>query len=212
MHKRLGLLAAAALACGGQAMADGFNYNYIQGDIVGSEIRGSGDSTSGEGFGINGSAELGPGWTAFFGIERTRYSETGATLKFTPVTIGVGFHAPISPTVDVVAGASFERVKLNAALSGFGSGSTSENGWGLGAGLRGMVGEKVQWGGDIKYRDVGDLKGILAISVGGRYYFTPVFGVGLELSTDRYDKDALGTTLKENKAVLSFRYEFVRGG
>ena len=207
MYKRLVLFAAAALVSG-HALAD-MNYNYVQGSVIGSEIRGGGDSNSGNGFGLNGSAALGgTNLIFFFDVNRTKYTETGASIKFTPTDFGVGYHAPISDTVDFIGGVSYERFKLGASASGVGSGSTTEKGWGLGVGLRGMIGDKMQWDGGIKYRDVGDLQGILGISVGGRYYFTPAFAVGLELSANKYDKDVFGFSLKENKALLSARFEF----
>jgi hypothetical protein len=105
------LFAAAALAFGGQAMADGFNYNYIQGDVISSELRGGGSSTSGDGLGAGASVELGSSWTTFFGVERTKYSEAGETIKFTPTSVGIGFHAPLASTLDFVGTASYERVR-----------------------------------------------------------------------------------------------------
>jgi Outer membrane protein beta-barrel domain len=207
MKKGLMLLPAiAALGFAGQALAEGISYSYVEGDYLSSRLKDSGDHLSGDGFRFEGSAALGTNWLAFVEIGRTKYTESGDSLKFTPTGIGVGYHTALGGTVDFVGKASYDRVKLHIGLGGIGSGSTTESGWGLSAGLRGMVGEKVEWSSALKYRDVGDLQSIVSFSIGGRYYFTPAFGVGLDLSSQKYDKDVLDVT--EQVAAITFRYNF----
>ena len=208
MHKRNQVIfsAAAALLLGGQALAEGMSYNYVQVDVIGSQLRGSGDHTNGSGFGAHGSVGFGQSAIGFFDVGTTKYSESGADLKFTPVSLGLGAHVPLSDMTDFVGTASYERVKAKASLAGFGSASDSYSGWGLGAGLRGLAGEKFDWTATLKYRHVSTLKSIFGLTVGGHYYFTPQLALGLDLTTQKYDKSVLD--VKENMAALSFRYDF----
>jgi len=206
MRKYLLLSAAAALAVAGQALADGMSYNYIQADLVGSQLRAGGDSTSGSGLGLNGSVEFGAVLTGTVDFGTTKYSESGASLRFTPISAGVGVHLPISNMIDFVGGPSFERMEVKASVSGLGSGSDSYSGWGLGAGLRGLAGEHFDWTAGLKYRHLKDLKSIVGFSVGGHYYFTPNFALGLDLTAQKFDKNTLDA--KESLASLGFRYDF----
>ena len=202
MYKRLVLLSAiAALGLGGQALAEGISYSYVEGDYVHSKLKGYGDSISGDGFKFSGSAGFGMNWLGFLDIGSSKYSESGSSLKFTPTAIGLGFHTALGESADFSAGASYDRVKVSFS----GLGNQTESGWGLRAALRGMAGEKVEWSVGLKYRDVGDLKSIFGVSVGGRYYFTPAFAVGLDLSSDKYDKDSLDVKEQVLPAV-TFRF------
>lgn len=203
MKKRFIVLSAiAALGLAGQALAEGMSYSYVEGDYLSSRLKGYGDHISGDGFRVEGSAGFAAHWLGFVNIGQTKYSDSGTSLKFTPTQIGVGFHAGISDSVDFVGKASYDRVKVGIT----GLGSATESGWGLSAGLRGMVGEKVELSTDLSYRDVGDIKSIVGFSIGGRYYFTPAFAVGLDLSSDKYDKDFIDA--KEQIAAVTLRYNF----
>jgi Outer membrane protein beta-barrel domain len=206
MHKRFIFSAAAALLLGGSALADGMSYNYIQADVIGSQLRGGGDHSNGSGFGLNGSVEFGSTAIGFVDVGTTKYSESGADLRFTPISLGVGAHIPLGGMTDFVGTASYERVKTKASLAGVGSVNASYSGWGLGAGLRGLAGDRFDWTAGLKYRHVSDIKSIFGFSVGGHYYFTPNFAVGLDLTTQKYDKNTLD--VKENIASLGFRYDF----
>jgi hypothetical protein len=64
----------------------------------------------------------------------------------------------------------------------------------------------VEWGAGLRYRDVGDVGSIVGVTVGGRYYFTPAFAFGLDVSSDKYDEDSFDLT--ERIAALTFRYNF----
>jgi hypothetical protein len=196
------LSAIAALGIAGQALADGISYSYVEGDYLSSRLKGYGESIDGDGFKFEGSMAMGMNWLGFVDVGRTSYSESGESLKFTPTAIGVGFHTALGESFDFVAKASYDRVKVGFT----GIGSSTESGWGLSAGLRGMIGEKVELSTGLRYRDVGDLESIVGFSVGGRYYITPAFAVGLDLSSDKYDKDVLG--VREQIAAVTLRYNF----
>lgn len=205
MRKHLIVTAVAALVLGGEALADGFNYNYAQGNVLGTRMRGGGDSTDGSGLAFEGSIEFGPHLLGFADLGSVKYDEDQLSLRFNTVSLGLGGYMPLSPTVDLVGGASFESVELKAS-DGFDNGSESFHGWGLRAGVRGRGGDKFQWTAGLKYRDVRDLQSTVSVTIGGRYYFTPRFALGLDLTGSKYDKDTLDT--RESVAALTFRYEF----
>lgn len=174
--------------------------------VLGTHFSAYGDSQDGKGLGLGGSMEIGPIVTAFVDLGTTRYEEDGLGLRFVPATLGVGGHVPLSSTIALTGGASYEHVKVKASVSGLGNNSESFGGWGLGAGARGLIGTKFQWNAGLKYRDLGDLNGVLTITIGGRYHFAPTLAVGLDLSHQKYDSDFL--TAKENIATVSLRYDF----
>jgi len=205
MRKHIILSTIAAVLLGGQALADDISYNYVQGDLLGTELKDSGDSTNGSGAAFRSSVGFGSNLFGVFDIASNKYSESGATLRFTDGSLGIGGHVPMSSTVDFFGTATFERVKVKASVSGFGSVGDSYSGWGLGAGVRGLFGEKGEWNASLKYRDVGDLKSIVGITVGGRYHFTPAFSVGLDVTGQKYDKNTLDVS--ESIGSVNFRYE-----
>jgi hypothetical protein len=204
MRKHLIVAAVAALTMGGYAMADDLNYTYVQADGGAARLSGSGDHVSGSVFGVNGAFAFGSYMYGFADLSTAKYTESGSSLKINPISVGVGAHKALTPMVDLVGGASFERIEFKVG----GSGNVHDSGWGLGAGLRGQATDMVQWNLGVKYRDVGDFQSVISVSGGGSYYFTPAFALGLDLSYSKYDKDVLD--VKETAAKATFRYEFGR--
>ncbi len=203
MRKYLFLSTAAALVLGGEALADGMNYNYVQGDVNLGQLSSGGESIDGTGFAIEGSGAIGEDLLVFGSAGTTKYEEGGESVRFNPISLGLGGRVALGSNLDLVGGASYERVKLS--IPGF---SIARGGWGLRAGLRGMAAEKFEWTAGLKYSHLEDLKQILDFTVGGHYYFTPAFAVGLDLTARKYDKDAVGSNLKETTAAIGFRYAF----
>jgi hypothetical protein len=202
MRKHLIVATVATLTMGGYAMADDFNYTYVQADGGASRLSGGGDHANGSTFGVKGAFAFGSYLYGFADFSTGNYSIAGPNLTVTPISAGVGAHMALSPMVDLVGGASFERIKYKT------SGSFHDTGWGLSAGLRGQATDMIQWNVGVKYRDVGDFQSVIGVSAGGSYYFTPAFALGLDLSYSKYDKDVLD--LKETSEKVTFRYEFGR--
>ena len=197
MRKYLILSAAAALATGGTAMAEGLSYSYGQGELHLAQVKGGGESVDGSGLGVSGAYGFTDMLFGAAGIDTNKYSENGFSIRFTNVSLGVGGHLPITSMIDFVGVASLEHTKLKSG------GSTSDTGWGLSAGVRGAVNDKIQWNGGLKYTDVGDFNNALIINAGARYYFMPAFSAGVDLSHKKYDDGGL----KENVLALSARYD-----
>ncbi|MEJ0099657.1 MAG: outer membrane beta-barrel protein [Pseudomonadota bacterium] len=200
MRKHLILSAVAAMTVAGSAMADGLSYTYAQGDFQAGKLKGSGDSVNGTGFGADGSIGFMSNFFGTVGIDTNKYSENGESLRFTNLSVGLGGHWPLTPMIDLVGEASFERAHLKEENIL----SDSYNGWGLSAGVRGMATDKIQWNGSVNYRDAGDIGSGIGLDLGGRYYFMPAFSVGVDLTYQKYDD----TSLKQSGIVASARYEF----
>ncbi len=148
MRKDLILLSAvAAVAAGGSTHAGDMSYNYVQGEVIGTHLKAYGDygdSWDSKGLGIDGSVEIGSIVTGFADLGSTKGTQSGLGLRFTPATLGVGGHIPLSSVIDLTGGASYERVKVKAS-SGGESNSESFGGWGLGVGARGLIAGNFQW-------------------------------------------------------------------
>jgi hypothetical protein len=205
MRKHLILSAAAALVVGGNALAaEGVSYNFVQGGLAVASLSSNGDSEDGIGIGISGEAEIWEFLYGFVDISNVTYKPDGADLTFAPASLGVGAHMPLGP-VDAFAGLSMERVKVKVDPDGPGSSfSNSDSGVGLTAGVRGMLGENVQWSGSLKYRDLDDLDSALGLSISGHYYFRPTMAAGVTLTRTDYRSGGPN----ETSALFTFRYDF----
>lgn len=178
MKSRSAVVAGALAALiAGPALADGFSYNYIEGEFIDTEIEDvdPGVDLDGEGFAVGGAVEFGPTLHGFGSIRDVDY-EQGVNVD--SLTLGLGFNHVLAPALDLVAGLSYERIKLNLA----GLGSEKEEGFGLNAGLRGRAGNNLELFAGLKYVDFGDDLDDTTIRIGGRYYVNRNFALGLDYS------------------------------
>lgn len=196
MRKHLILTAVAALAASGAALAEDLSYTYVQGDLHLSRIK-AGTSEDGTGLGVNGSFGFAGNFFGFAGVDTTKYKDVD--FKVTNLSLGAGGHVPLG-SVDFVGGVSYESVKFSEGAS------DTFGGWGISAGVRAAANDKIQWNASLKYKDVDDLKSVLSLNVGGRYFFKSNMSAGLDLTHNQYDKDTFDA--KENILAASFRYDF----
>lgn len=203
MRKSVALPAIAALALAGPAMADGFSYNYIEGGLGSSELEIDGLSGNADGDGgfLGGAVEFGAHAFGFVNGTSLEYEDV---FTVSSASLGVGFNWALSPNIDLVSGLSFERVKLKVDGD-----SASEDGYGIGVGLRGRIGQRFEWTVGGKYRDIDETK-LGTFSIGGRYFITPRFAMGLDLIGNNYEDDETGEEFDESIAMLTFRYDFGR--
>ena len=189
MRKHLALGAALALGLGTQAFAaDGLSYNLIEGGYVRGEV--DDIDLHGDGFSIGGSLELGQSLFGFAGVNSVDYDNTN--LSSSLFSAGLGSNWALSPDVDLVSGVSWERINVKA--SGV---SVSDDGIGLNVGLRGRF-DQLELTGNVKYSDFGHGSNGFTLGASGRYYFTPAFAAGPDIS---HNDD--GTNWG-----ISFRYDF----
>lgn len=187
MRKFVALGTLAALALGAQsAAAEGFSYNLIEGSYAFADF----DGTDADGFGIKGSWELAPTIHVFGGLQNLDVEGPGGS--FDTLNLGVAMNWGLTDTVDLIGAVSYERVDSGSAESGFG----------VGVGLRGLVGESFELNGSVKYADIGDVGDGISFTAGARYYFTPNFAAGVDFNKLDFDSgDA-------DQWVIALRYDF----
>lgn len=200
MRKALAIPALAALALTGPVMAETFSYNMLELGLIGDNIDdpNGNEDLQGSGASIAGSWEFGPSTFGFASLSGTdyqyqHYSDSDFTAGH--IEAGLGFHFPLSSRVDLVSAASLQRVRLEDTFNN----TLNESGYGLKFGLRGLIGQRLEWTARVNYDDYGDIGGDTSWTAGFRYYFTPMFAMGLDVgSTDK----------NEANALIGFRWDF----
>lgn len=204
MRKTIACGAIAALMAG-PALADNFSYNQIELGLSGSTVDDQASDLDAEGGGLslNASAEFTPNVFGFIDVSGTRYDLKYYDEHFDIGRggVGIGFNFPLARGLDLVSGASLQRVRMESEFDTF-----SGNGYGLHLGLRGGGG-RFEWHAGLDYTDVNfDLpedEGFEAsdtmFQAGFRYNFTRLFALGLDVAGNGDD---------ETSATVAFRWTF----
>lgn len=184
-HRSAKTLLASALLLPAFSIAGDLSYSYVEAAYGETEIdagQGVGD-VDGDGFGISGSLAVAPNWHVFADFAS---SDFDFDVESTQYRVGGGFNYPISDAADVIARLSYVNVEVEVDTP-IGSFSEDEDGFGLGAGLRGQLAESFELEGAVEYVDLGgDGGGDTSFIAEGRYFFTPMFalGAGVEVGDD----------------------------
>lgn len=161
------------------AFAGGLSYNFVELGYQNAELDDdiAGFSVDGDGYGIRGSFEVGDSWfiAASYG---TLDFDFGVDLD--QLSVGGGFYMNLSERVDFFASLSYIQAEVSA--SGFGS--VDEDGYGVAVGMRGMVADRFEVNGSLKYSDLGDGADGTAVAAQALYSFTDAFALGLNIETD----------------------------
>lgn len=181
------LLALAVLSNVGIAAASDLSYNFVQGSYQQTEIDlGDGINLDLDGYGILGSAELGEQFfiTAAYTDASGDDSYFGETVDFSAdaTSLGFGFHTALSDKLDFVASVAKTSAEATANTS-FGEISSDSDAWAYSVGLRGMVGTNVELFASINYLDADEGETDTGFMVGGQYYLTEAFSLGLALDS-----------------------------
>ncbi len=203
MRKSITCGALAALMSG-PVLADNFSYNMLELGLSGSTVDDQAGDLDAEGGGLTlrGSAELTPHLFGFLDLATTRYDLKYYDEEFdiSQGALGVGFNYPLARGLDLVAGASLQRLRTETEVDAF-----SGNGYGLHLGLRGGTG-RIEWNAGLDYTEVDFDLGEDAFDAsdtmfraGFRYHFTPLFSMGLDLAGNGDD---------ETRGILAFRWTF----
>lgn len=156
------------------AQADGFDYTYVEAGYISADFDTAGISVDGDGFGVNGSFAITDDYYLFAG-----YSSLGFDLgiDLNQLAVGGGMHFELSPTIDFVGTFAYLDAEVDSAF-----GSVSEDGFGIGAGVRGALDTSFEWEAGIEYADVGGSNTSLGLD--GRYYFTDTVAAGVGVTLD----------------------------
>jgi hypothetical protein len=168
MHKSIALGSIFALGLTGQAMADDFSYTYVEAGYFN-----AGDSDF-DGFDLKGSY----GFTDLVhGFAGYSDGKTDGGFDVEGYEIGLGLSHSLTSNLDAIGTVSY----LDADYSG-----GSDDGYKLGARLRGRVGAGFEVEAGLNYVDFSDAGDDTSFDVGGRYHLTSAFalGAGVEFNDD----------------------------
>lgn len=165
------------LAVAAPALAEGPNWNYIEGSYERVEFDDDvgGFDVDGDGFGIAGSFEIADSWHAFASYGSADFD---FDIDLDQLVIGGGLHTPISDNTDFVANLAYVRV--DASALGF---SVDDDGFGASIGVRGMMSPQVELEAYVDYVDLSDSGDDTSFRAAGWYSFTENFAAGLQIGT-----------------------------
>ena len=157
------------------AMADGHDYTFVEAGFVSADFDAAGVDVDGDGFGINGSFAINDDYHLF-----AEYSSLGFDfgIDLNRLAVGGGVHFDLSPTIDIVGTVAYLDYEVDTGLFG----SVSEDGYGIGVGVRGALESNFEWEAGIDYADVGGSDTTFRLD--GRYYFTDTFAAGVGAALD----------------------------
>lgn len=155
------------------ALAQGFSYNFIEGQYQRVDLDDGFFNVDGDGFGLGGSVELSESWFMFGGYNSTSF-DFGVDLD--QLGIGGGWHTPLSPTMDFVASLAYVRLDVGNSF-----GSFDDDGIAASIGVRTMISSNVELAGAIEYVELSDSGNDTSLNGSLLYNFTPNFAAGLNV-------------------------------
>ena len=168
------VLFTTLLAMSASAGAQGFDYDFLSVGYSRLNFDAGGVDVDGDGFGINGSLEVSESFFITAGYGFGELEEQGVELDLDTLTVGVGWHTPLSDVVDFVTTLSYERVEASAL--GF---SADDDGIGIGVGMRFQASEQIEFNGGINYVEMDEGGSDTGFGVAVLYGFTENFDMGL---------------------------------
>jgi hypothetical protein len=213
MRKIATLGAIAALGMSGAAFAaEGVSHSFVEagyGMGKASSPQGLGTGkVDGDGFSIDASMEFPSNVIGFASYTDMGWDVSGlGDLDATRLSVGVGYKWSLNDSVDLVTGAMYDRVELDA-----GGPSLDGDGVALKLGLRSRLNDRLELGTTLTWSDAAieiapdtDLKPGFNLSASARYYFTPNFAGGIDVSKGSV---ASVYVLDQTTWGLSLRYDF----
>lgn len=162
------IVAALVLAAPLAATAD-VSYKYAEIDYVNANLDVAG-SPDGTGFGLKTMFELSDRWHGLFEYTDAtiEFPAPFGDLDFTAYRLGAGYHTELASGVDGIAEITYDSI----------DGGTSETGFGLKFGLRGMASDDLELNGHVRYTSVDTINtSDTLIGVGAAYSFNDQFAV-----------------------------------
>ena len=170
----------AALALGtatGAAAADDISYNYVDAGWAQTDL--DDINEDGDGFFLRGSIGFGTNWFAAVDYRQISFDVGGGNdLDIDLVEVGLGGYLPLSNIVDGVARLSY----VDASADGPFGASFDDNGYAVSVGVRARPRAQFELDAFLDYTDLDDSGDDTAARLGARYYFTPAWAVGVEVS------------------------------
>jgi hypothetical protein len=137
----------------------------------------------GDGLGIRGSFELTPAFHLFASYADQSFDVgAGADVDGQSLSVGAGYAWTLHPQVDLVGNVAYLRDEYDVQLSGVGSGSFEDDGFGVGGYVRGRPIEQLELTGGLNFVDYDETGSDTFFTAGARFFFTPMFAAGLDIS------------------------------
>ena len=156
------------------AGAQGFGYNYLQASYGAVSFDDSIVDVDGDGLGISGSYGFHPDFY-IAGEYQTADMDFGVDLNI--FEVAVGYHNSLSDQLDFTAQLGWVNAEVESGL-----GSADDDGFMIGAGLRGQLTNAVELNGGIDYIDFDQGGGETRANAGFLFSLTETLTVGAEAS------------------------------
>jgi hypothetical protein len=181
---------SAAFILVGAAPAAAFDYTYLEGGIA--LANGSDPDVDGDGPWVALSLEASPEAHIFahFRSSDLDVTRVGVTTKTDEEQwgVGLGSNQTVTPDLDVLLRASYERVQADGL--GAGGGTRTDNGFALEVGIRAMPVGRVEVNGGVAFRYL-DSKGDTRGRIGAVVPFTDRAGLSARVEVDKDRTDLL---------------------
>ncbi len=171
-------------------LTDGFNYTFVEGGFVSSEINVGGADVDGDGLELAGSYAFNEQIHFVAGYVDQSFD---FGIDTTTISLGAGINHVLNEDWDFVGQLSYVSYDVDTGV-----GNADDSGLGLMGGVRGRVRPNVEVDAGLNYVDVGGSDTSLFVS--GRYYIRDTFSVGG------------GLTLDDGDTTLNFTVRALFGG
>ncbi|HKR34652.1 MAG TPA: outer membrane beta-barrel protein [Steroidobacteraceae bacterium] len=181
-------LALAALALPLASHADVMDYSYAELGYVDADFDADAFDTDvdGDGFALRGSLAVNPNFFVFAGYQDLDFDfDVDASV----LEVGGGGHWPLSDKIDIIGKLGIVKAEVDV-----GRFNDDDDGFLLGARVRGVVAPKFELEGGFDYRDL-DIGDETTIVLEGRYFFIDQLAGGVSVAIGD-DNTALGLNVR----------------
>lgn len=169
---------AALLLSSTAALAEGPSYSYIQAAYQEIDVDlGGNNDADGDGYGVAGSVAINEDWFLFAGWSTF---DLESVVDLDQLQVGGGWRSPISNKTDWFVTGAY----IDYDLSARGAGGVSEDGFGVGLGVRSMINPAFEVYGQVNYEDVGDGETSFAAGLWYTISGNLALGAGLDVGDD----------------------------
>lgn len=173
------VLSIAAFGFAGSAIADGFSYTHLDAGYVKTDIDSDvvGFDVDGDGFMVGGSLAATDNFHVFAAFTDQDFD---FDLNYQTLSVGGGVNWPLHPNLDVIGRLSYVKADLDGPLGI----DVSDDGFSVGAGLRGRVAERIELEGGVTYVNFDELGSETTPTLGARFLITDAFALGANVAFD----------------------------
>jgi hypothetical protein len=167
-------LAALAAALPLASHAETMSYTYAELGYVDANLDVGSFNVDGDGFALRGSLAVHPNFFVFANYQDLSFDQNVDTSL---LEVGGGGHWPLTDKIDLIGKVGISKAEIDA-----GPFNADDDGFLLGARLRGVVAPKFELEGGFDYRDLDEAGDDTTIVFEGRYFFIENLAGGLSVS------------------------------